>query len=114
MLTITFQPSGTAISCRTDQTIVEAAAEQGVDIYFGCKNGVCMICQSERINGSFHFRNSLCQQVLEKEDRVLCCVANPLTDSARPIPSVHTPAFIEPTSYACQVARMELMEDAMW
>lgn len=114
MPTITFQPSGTVISCRTDQTIAEAAAEQGVDIYVGCENGICMICQSERINGSFHFRNSLGQQVLEHEDRVLCCVANPLTDSELYMPSVHTPDFIEPITYACQVARMELMEDAMW
>ncbi len=114
MSTITFQPSGTVINCRSDQTIAEAAAEQGIDIYVGCENGICMICQSERINGSFHFRNSLGQQVLEKEDRVLCCVANPLTDSELYMPSVHTPDFIEPITYACQVARMDLMDGAMW
>lgn len=114
MPTITFQPSGTVIRCGSEQTIAEAAAEQGVEIYLGCKNGVCMICQSERISGSFHFRNSLGQQVLSQEDRVLCCVANPLTDSELYMPSVHSPDYIEPMTYACQVARMDLMEDAMW
>ena len=114
MPTITFQPSGTVIQCRSDQTIADAAAEQGVDIYLGCKNGACMICQSERMSGSFHFRNSLGQQVLEQEDRVLCCVANPLTDSELYMPSVHSPDHIEPTTYACQVSSMELLEDSMW
>src|SRR5690554_7357919 len=71
MLTITFQPSGTVIQCRADQTITDAAEEQGVDIYVGCENGVCMICQSERISGSFHFRNTLGQQILDQEDKVL-------------------------------------------
>lgn len=114
MPNITFQPSGTVIRCRSDQTIVEAAAEQGIDIYVGCENGVCMICQSDRMSGSFHFRNSLGQQVLDDEDRVLCCVAIPLTDSELYMPSVHTPDFIEPVTYACQVARVDLIEDAMW
>lgn len=114
MPTITFKPSGTVIQCSSNQTIVEAAAEQGVDIYVGCKNGQCMICQSERISGSFHFRNSLGQQVLEHEDRVLCCVANPLTDSELYMPSVYTPDYIEPITHACQVSSMELLGDNMW
>src|SRR5690554_2146660 len=114
MLTITFQPSGTVIQCRADQTITDAAEEQGVDIYVGCENGVCMICQSERISGSFHFRNTLGQQILDQEDKVLCCVANPLTDSELYMSSVQTPDFIEPLTYACQVSRMELIGDDMW
>lgn len=114
MLTITFQPSGTVIQCRADQTITDAAEEQGVDIYVGCENGVCMICQSERISGSFHFRNTLGQQILDQEDKVLCCVANPLTDSELYMSSVQTPDFIEPLTYACQVSRMELIGNDMW
>lgn len=111
---ITFQPSNTTITCRDGQTIADAAAEQGVEIFLGCDNGVCMICQSERISGTFNFRNSLGQSVLEQEDRVLCCIAQPLTDVEIYMPSVHAPDYKETRTYACQIDSMQQVGERMW
>ncbi|MFY9178924.1 MAG: hypothetical protein WAO12_03980, partial [Venatoribacter sp.] len=91
-----------------------AAAEQGVEIYLGCDNGLCMICQSERIAGTFRFRNSLGQSVLGSEDRVLCCIATPLTDAELYMPSVFAADHIEPVSYACQIPVLEKLGATMW
>lgn len=111
---ITFKPSNTTISCREDQTIAAAAALQGVDIYIGCDNGVCMICQAERVYGRFEFQSSLGQSVLESEDRVLCCIAMPQTDAELYMPSVHAPDFKPSATYACQIAQLEQIATDMW
>ena len=111
---ITFQPANIQIHCTPEQSIAEAAQEQGVEMFLGCDNGLCMICQSERISGTFHFRNDLGLDVLEREDRVLCCVAKPLTDAELYMPSIHAADHIKPNSYACQIARVVEIGAAMW
>lgn len=111
---VIFQPANIRISCQDEQSIAEAAQAQGVEMFLGCDNGLCMICQSERISGTFHFRNELGQDVLEREDRVLCCVAKPLTDAELYMPSVHAADFIEPSTYACQIAQMTEIGAGMW
>ncbi|MEN9464668.1 MAG: hypothetical protein RL217_849 [Pseudomonadota bacterium] len=111
---ITFQPANIQIHCTPEQSIAEAAQEQGVEMFLGCDNGLCMICQSERISGTFHFRNDLGLDVLEREDRVLCCVVKPLTDAELYMPSIHAADHIKPNSYACQIARVVEIGAAMW
>lgn len=111
---ITFQPANVSILCNEDQCIAEAAEQQGVEIFLGCDNGVCMICQSERISGAFKFRNSLGQNVLEQEDRVLCCVAKPITDAELYMPAVHKADFKEAHTYACQIAGLNQVAEHMW
>ena len=112
--TITFQPANVRIQCDEQQTIAEAAAQQGVDMYIGCDNAVCMICQAERVYGRFEFRNSLGQSVLASEDRVLCCTAMPQTDTELYMPSVHAPDFKPSATYACQIAQLEQIAADMW
>lgn len=112
--TIKFQPSGAQIECRADQTLAAAAAEQGVDIYVGCENGVCLICQGERVNGEFKFRNALGQELLDKEDRILCCVAQPQSDAEIYMPSVHTADHKPTVELACQIATRTELGDNVW
>lgn len=111
---VTFQPSNTSIQCQADQTIAQAAEQQGVDIFIGCDNGVCTICQSERISGTFQFRNTLGQELLTSEDRVLCCIAKPTSDAELYMPSVHHADYKEARNYACQIASMTQIAEQMW
>lgn len=112
--TITFQPSGVQIRCTPEQTIVEAADAQGVGIYTGCDNGVCLICQGDYLSGSFRFRNSLGQDILDQEDQVLCCVAQPLSDAEIYMPDVHAPDYITPRTLACQIPVLEPLGAGVW
>ncbi|MEK9765168.1 MAG: 2Fe-2S iron-sulfur cluster-binding protein, partial [Thalassolituus sp.] len=77
---VTFQPNGVVIRCRSDQTIAEAALEQRVIVPVSCENGVCQVCQGERLSGQLRFRNELGDAILEQENQVLCCVAYPESD----------------------------------
>ncbi|WP_430460651.1 2Fe-2S iron-sulfur cluster-binding protein [Thalassolituus sp. LLYu03] len=101
--TITFRPSGVRIRCRPDQTIAEAALEQGVVVPVSCENGVCQICQAPRLSGDFRFRNELGEAILEQDNQVLCCVAYPSSDAEIDMPDVFAPYHKAEVSLACQV-----------
>lgn len=102
--TITFQPSGVRIQCPPDQSIAEAALEQGVIVPVSCENGVCQICQAERLSGDFNFRNELGETILEHDNQVLCCVAYPQSDAEISMSDVFAPYHKPELTLACQVA----------
>lgn len=112
--TVTFQPAGVQIQCREDQSIADAAEEQGVTLFIGCDNGVCEVCKADRLSGSFRFRNALGQTILEQDDQVLCCVAHPLTDAEIDMPDVHPADHLPPRTLACQIPAVELLGDNVW
>ena len=48
---VRFEPVGIDIEVREDQTILRAAAEQGVMLMHGCKEGQCASCKSFLLEG---------------------------------------------------------------
>src|SRR3954454_15401377 len=48
---IRFEPVGIEIEADEDQTILRAAAEQGVQLMHGCKEGQCAACKSFILQG---------------------------------------------------------------
>lgn len=111
---VTFQPSGVQIQCREDQSIADAADEQGVSLFIGCDNGVCEVCRADHLSGSFRFRNALGQSILEQDEQILCCVAHPLTDTEIYMEDVHPADHLPPQTLACQIQGMELLGDNVW
>ena len=49
--TVRFEPVGIEISVAEDQTILRAAAEQGIMLMHGCKEGQCAACKSFVLEG---------------------------------------------------------------
>lgn len=50
---ITLEPSGQSLRVRSNQSIVEAALEQGIAIHHGCGNGSCGDCKGTVLAGDF-------------------------------------------------------------
>jgi len=48
---VRFEPVGIEIEVDSDQTILRAAAEQGVQLMHGCKEGQCASCKSFVLEG---------------------------------------------------------------
>lgn len=112
--TITFQPSGSQIRCTPGQTIADAAEEQGLELLIGCDNGVCEVCKAEYLDGELLFRNMLGQTILEQDNQVLCCVAQPQTDVEIYMADVLAPNHKPQVSLACQIPSLELLGDDIW
>ncbi len=108
------QPSATVIHCRSEQTIAEAAAEQGILLPIGCDNGVCEICRGEYLDGDFIFRNSLGEALLNSDNQILCCVAQPQTDAEIFMSDVHAPNHIPDMTLACQIQSVSPLPGNVW
>jgi CDP-4-dehydro-6-deoxyglucose reductase len=108
---VTFQPQGVTINCRSDQSIAEAALEQRVIVPVSCENGVCQICQGERLSGDLDFRNDLGETILDQDNQVLCCVAYPKSDVEMYMTDVFAPDHKPSVTLACQVTAVDVLAD---
>ena len=48
---VTLKASGKEFIVNTDETILEAALRQGINLPYGCKNGACGSCKGKVISG---------------------------------------------------------------
>jgi CDP-4-dehydro-6-deoxyglucose reductase, E3 len=122
VVTVTFQPNGVKVPCRTDQVLMDAVKEQGIRMKIACKNGICLVCGGDYRNGEFRFSNPQGQTVLDQNNRVLCCLAQPQTDAEIFMPSVQHPDYKAQqtltfqvqavTSLNGEVCRVELLAPA--
>ena len=75
-----FQKSGTQ-TVISDQTVLEAAEEAGVEIPFECRSGICGQCKTKLVSGLVRMDN---QDALTSADRanglILACQARPTRD----------------------------------
>ena len=80
MANLIFQKSGTQ-TVISDQTVLEAAEEAGVEIPFECRSGICGQCKTKLVSGLVRMDN---QDALTSADRanglILACQARPTRD----------------------------------
>jgi CDP-4-dehydro-6-deoxyglucose reductase len=81
--TVTVEPSGTAFSAKTDETLLAAGIRQGVGLPYGCKDGACGSCKCKMVSGQVVHANFQ-RKALSVEDEaanfVLTCCATAQSD----------------------------------
>lgn len=80
--TVEFVDRGRTIEVRSDQSILEAAEEQGLDLPYQCRMGVCGVCCAMRIdNGEVEQAQGMFLTDNEKDEGyMLTCISRPLSD----------------------------------
>ncbi len=64
---ITNRATGSVFTAEPDESILDAARRQGINLSFSCLNGTCASCKSQVIEGRWHYPN-LPPQALTKEE----------------------------------------------
>ena len=80
---VTLKTSGKQFTVGTDETLLEAALHQGINLPYGCKNGACGSCKGKVIEGQVtHGEHS--ESALSRADETagatLFCCAYPQSD----------------------------------
>lgn len=74
---VNVQPSGHAFSIEEQETILEAALRQGVNLPYGCRNGACGACRGKVLSGEVRLGEHLPQALSEADQAqgytLLCC-----------------------------------------
>ena len=80
---VTLKTSGKQFTVNQEETLLEAALRQGINLPYGCKNGACGSCKGKVIEGQItHGQHS--ESALSKTDETagstLFCCAHPQSD----------------------------------
>jgi len=80
MVTIELKGKKTALACRADETILDAALRKGISAPFSCREGICATCMARLDSGKVVMDH---HQALTEKDAadgyILTCQARPLT-----------------------------------
>lgn len=81
--TVTVEPLGVEVSCRSDQSILEACLRQGINLPHACTHGTCATCKVEIVDGEVDLGDASPFALLESErdeGKALICTARPKSD----------------------------------
>ena len=80
---ITIRPSGHALSCEPDETVLQAAMRADLMIPYGCRNGACGTCKGRVLEGVVDYGPHQAGTLTAEDKRdglALFCCARPKTD----------------------------------
>ncbi len=81
---VTIRSSGRTMTYaleKSGDTILDSALDQGADVPYACKGGVCATCKAQLIKGQVEMENNHCLSDDEvAEGMILTCQAHPITD----------------------------------
>ncbi len=80
IVTIIYEGDEYKVTVEPNQTILEAALDQDVDLPYSCQAGLCTACRGKCLQGKVHMdeREGLSDKEMQ-EGYVLNCVGHPLT-----------------------------------
>ena len=81
--TVRIEPLGAEVSCRADQTVLDACLREGIWLPHACTHGTCGTCKAEIVDGEVDFGDASQYALLESERAEGCallCVAKPRCD----------------------------------
>jgi phenol/toluene 2-monooxygenase (NADH) P5/A5 len=81
--TVRIEPLGAEVSCRPDQTVLDACLREGIWLPHACTHGTCGTCKAEIVDGEVDFGDASPYALLESERAEGCallCVAKPRCD----------------------------------
>jgi len=95
------------LKCPPDVPILTAAREAGFGFPHACRNGVCLRCQGRLTAGAVRQGGDIIHAHGPGADRVLYCVAIPISDCEIDVPETTAPGELPVHQVQCQITERE-------
>lgn len=110
---VLLKPSEHQFYVESEETVLNAALRQGVNLRYGCRNGACGACKGKLLEGGVHYDGD--QTALSDEDKeqnmALFCQAKPDSELIIEVDEVDLDHAIEIKSLPCRVQEMKHLAD---
>lgn len=111
---VQLKTSGKTFSVEADETVLEAALRQGINLPYGCKNGACGSCKGKCIEGKIrhgdHSQSALSTADETAGSTLLCC-AHPQTDLLIEVREVQGGGDIPVRKVPCRINTIQFPSD---
>jgi len=106
------EPTGHEFRVEEQETILEAAIRQGINLPYGCRNGFCGDCRSVLLEGEVHYPEGQ-PPALEGQDEKLCltCQAKPRGNLSIGVHEIEQAQELRPRILPSKVERIERLND---
>ena len=110
------KPSGHQFTTKDDESILDAAERQGVQLPYGCRNGLCGSCSGILLSGTVSYPEEIEEEELASRNKGFCltCKGVATSDVVIQIKEVETAKEIEVRTVPSRVDELEqLAHDVM-
>jgi CDP-4-dehydro-6-deoxyglucose reductase len=111
---VQLKTSGKTFSVEADETVLEAALRQGINLPYGCKNGACGSCKGKCIEGKIHHGDHS-QSALSTADETagstLLCCAHPQSNLLIEVREVQGGGDIPVRKVPCRINAIQFPSD---
>jgi CDP-4-dehydro-6-deoxyglucose reductase len=106
------QPSGHEFQAEAEESLLEAAQRQGINLPYGCRNGFCGDCRSAVLAGEVHYPDGTPEAIEgQTEEACLTCQARAQSDLTIGVHEIEQAAEIRPRILPSKVDRIERLNE---
>jgi len=110
---VQIKPSEHQFYVESNETVLDAALRQGVNLRYGCRNGACGACKGKLLQGDLHYDEDPIALTDEDKEQnfALFCEALPDSELVIEVEEVDLGEAIEIKTLPCRVQDMKLLTD---
>jgi len=110
---VQIKPSEHQFYVESDETVLDAALRQGVNLRYGCRNGACGACKGKLLEGSVHYEidPGALSEDDEAQNHALFCQAIPDSELTIEVQEIDLDSAIEIKTLPCRVHEMRHLAD---
>ncbi len=110
---VQIKPNEHQFYVESNETVLDAALRQGINLRYGCRNGACGSCKGKVLAGDLHYEDDpIALSDDDKEENLaLFCAAMPDSDLVIEVDEIDLDSAIEIKTLPCRVQEMNLLSD---
>ncbi len=113
---VQIKPNEHQFYVESNETVLDAALRQGINLKYGCRNGACGACKGKLLKGELHYEDDpIALSDDDKEENLaLFCAAMPDSDLVIEVDEIDLDSAIEIKTLPCRIQKMNhLCDDVM-